>query len=137
MESVNRIGRISSINYEKGTADVYFEYYEKELKANLPFLSLEYNMPNVNDLVLVSFQKYNSREQGYIIGKYYSEENQPEAGLREGDFFKRLSEHSFVKVMKEGDVLIQLSETAGIRYDAESDILYLSAGKVKVVNNDA
>ena len=52
MDSI-RVGRISSIDYKKGCADVYFEDEENVIYSELPFLAFEYNMPKVNDLVLV------------------------------------------------------------------------------------
>ena len=56
MDSI-RVGRISSIDYKKGCADVYFEDEENVIYSELPFLAFEYNMPKVNDLVLILMMK--------------------------------------------------------------------------------
>ena len=75
MDSI-RVGRISSIDYKKGCADVYFEDEENVIYSELPFLAFEYNMPKVNDLVLVVAQKYAQKKTGYI--KYDAQKDEIE-----------------------------------------------------------
>ena len=109
MDSI-RVGRISSIDYKKGCADVYFEDEENVIYSELPFLAFEYNMPKVNDLVLVVAQKYAQKKTGFILGPYFNDENKPEFTGK--GFFKRLS------------------DTAYIKYDAQKDEIEIAAGKV-------
>ena len=113
MDSI-RVGRISSIDYKKGCADVYFEDEENVIYSELAF---EYNMPKVNDLVLVVAQKYAQKKTGFILGPYYNDENKPEFTGK--GFFKRLS------------------DTAYIKYDAQKDEIEIAAGKVVLKNLNA
>ena len=83
MDSI-RVGRISSIDYKKGCADVYFEDEENVIYSELPFLAFEYNMPKVNDLVLVVAQKYAQKKTGFILGPYFNDENKP-VRFKKGD----------------------------------------------------
>lgn len=116
MDSI-RVGRISSIDYKKGCADVYFEDEENVIYSELPFLAFEYNMPKVNDLVLVVAQKYAQKKTGFILGTYFNDENKPEFTGK--GFFKRLS------------------DTAYIKYDAQKDEIEIAAGKVVLKNLNA
>lgn len=135
MESYNRIGRISSIDYKKGTANVYFEGMEQDMKTRLPFLSTEYHMPEVNDLVLVAFQIFNHKEQGYIIGKYFSDENPPEGGLKPGCYFKRVRDDTFVEADEKGNIHLKLPGTADIAYTVDQDRLNVSTERVDILKN--
>lgn len=50
-----RVGRVSSINYQAGTARVVFGDKDSAVTKEVPFVSNnEYNMPLVGDLVQVS-----------------------------------------------------------------------------------
>ena len=83
---------------------------ENVIYSELPFLAFEYNMPKVNDLVLVVAQKYAQKKTGFILGPYFNDENKPEFTGK--GFFKRLS------------------DTAYIKYDAQKDEIEIAAGKV-------
>ncbi len=116
MKKIIRIGKISTIHYEAGTADVYFDDEEESVKTALPFLAHEYNMPSVNDTVVCIFQSNSgSNEQGYILGPVYSQANQPEY-FGKGVYFKRLSDTSYIK------------------YDPATDTLDIHASKVVIHN---
>ena len=110
-----RVGRISSIDYKSGCADVYFESEENVIYSDLPFLAFEYKMPKVNDLVLVVAQKYAQKKSGFIIGPYFNDENKPEVSGKDY-FFKRFS------------------DTAYIKYDAAKDEIEIMAGNVVMKN---
>ncbi len=107
-----RIGRISSLNYDTGTADVYFEDEEGSVKNALPFFSDEYCMPSVNDKVLVVFQSNSAgAEQGYIVGRPFCRENMPEC-TGKNVYFKRFAPNAFLS------------------YDPRTDTLIIHAGRV-------
>lgn len=110
-----RIGKVSSINYKDGTADIVFD--DEEVKNGLPFFSAEYKMPNVGDVVVAIFQSNTSkgREQGYILGPIYNANNKPEKHGK-GIFFKRFSENAY------------------IMYDPDSDTLEIKANHVRIYN---
>ena len=115
MNDAIRVGRISSIDYETGCADVCFKGEEDVIYTDLPFLAFEYKMPKVNDLVLVVAQKYAQKKSGFIIGPYFNDENKPEVSGKDY-FFKRFS------------------DTAYIKYDAKKDEIEIIAGKVGMKN---
>lgn len=115
MNDAIRVGRISSIDYKAGCADVCFKGEEDVIYSDLPFLAFEYKMPRVNDLVLVVAQKYAQNKSGFIIGPYFNDENKPEVSGKDY-FFKRFS------------------NTAYIKYDAAKDEIEIIAGKVVMKN---
>lgn len=115
MNDAIRVGRISSIDYKSGCADVCFKGEEDVIYSDLPFLAFEYKMPRINDLVLVVAQKYAQKKSGFIIGPYFNDENKPEVSGKDY-FFKRFS------------------DTAYIKYDADKDELEITAGKVVIKN---
>ena len=110
-----RVGRISSIDYKSGCADVCFKGEEDVVYSDLPFLAFEYKMPKVNDLVLVVAQKYAQKKSGFILGPYFNDENKPEISGKDY-FFKRFS------------------DTAYIKYDAAKYEIEIMAGKVVMKN---
>lgn len=76
-----RIGKISSLNYEDGTARVVYSDRDDAVTAELPLLSTEYYMPEVDDLVLVLHMP-NGAEAGVIIGEFWNDNNRPpESGI--------------------------------------------------------
>lgn len=115
MEKIVRIGKISTLNYERGCADVYFEDEENCVKTDIPFFSSEYKMPNVGEVVVVIFQSSGNKSQGFILGPIFNSMNRP-AFSGKGNYYKKFSDTAFIK------------------YDSENDTLELSAGKVIIKN---
>ena len=100
-----RIGKVSRVNYEKGTIDVILEDEEEAVRHDLPLFSDEYRMPKVDEMVTVIF-KTNSgkREEGYVIGVPFQKENVPEYTGKDV-YYKRLSKEAFVHFDPETGVL--------------------------------
>ncbi len=94
MDRMVLLGRISSVNYQKGCADVIFPDAEDMIRKELPFFSFEYRMPKVNELVVVLFQE--NKKQGYILGHVFNEEYLPEFFGKE-NYFKRFSRRAYIK----------------------------------------
>ena len=69
MHSVVRPGKISSVDYKRGCADVVFNGNGGCIKEALPFLASEYDMPCVGDMVLVVFEQFDKREQAGFISR--------------------------------------------------------------------
>ena len=109
MGAVIRIGKISSIDYTNGCADVYFDDEESVVKTALPFSSSEYLLPTVGESVVVAFQTKGN--QGYILGSFFSASNKPEHAGK-GSYFKRFSEKAY------------------IHYDAETETLKIAAPRI-------
>ena len=88
MEGI-RIGRISALNYEAGTARIFYTDKNENTTAELPLLSAEYFMPEVDDLVLV-LHLPNGTAAGFVLGRFWSDINRPLEGKR-GLYRKDLS----------------------------------------------
>ena len=71
-----RIGRISSVNYEKGTARIVYNDRNKAVTQELPIVANAYEMPNVDDMVLVAHLP-NGSSAAFILGKFWNEKNTP------------------------------------------------------------
>ena len=66
METV-RFGKISSVNYEAGTVRVVYHEKDDCVTSEIPLLSFEYMMPEVDDAVLV-LHLSNGAEAGVVLG---------------------------------------------------------------------
>lgn len=78
METV-RIGKISSVNYEEGTVRVVYHEKDDCVTTEIPLLSGEYMMPEVDDTVLV-LHLSNGAEAGIVLGRPWNDENKPPEG---------------------------------------------------------
>lgn len=76
-----RTGRVSVVNYEAGTVRVVYADKQEQVTAELPLLSHEYCMPEVDDLVLVVHQT-NGEAYGVVLGRPWTKKNNvpPESG---------------------------------------------------------
>lgn len=75
-----RIGYISTIDYKNGTATVVYKECEDSVSPELPFLSDEYDMPEIDDQVIVLTPPDTTR--GLILGKVYHDGNRPIDGRK-------------------------------------------------------
>lgn len=95
MEKYLRVGKISSLNYEKGLARVVYTDRDDCVTAELPFLAPynEYNLPEVDDMVWVLHMAESSSVKGLILGRYWSKNHTPpdnaKQGLRRKDFSRK------------------------------------------------
>lgn len=90
-------GRISTVNYEGGMADIALPDRENQVIQNVPFLSAFYEMPKSGDIVAVLFEDIDGQiGKGIILGKMYLQDNAPkETG--KGIFYKEFSDGTSVK----------------------------------------
>lgn len=83
---VSRIGNISAVNPEKGTAKVHYTD-TGNTTSDLPIFKLcdEFNVPEVGDQVIV-IHLSNDSSSGVILGKFWDETNPPKItrGYRKG-----------------------------------------------------
>ena len=82
MAKVEPVGfaNISTIDYKKGTATVVYKECEDSVSPELPFLSDEYDMPDIDDQVIVLTPQDTTR--GIILGKIYHDGNRPKNGKK-------------------------------------------------------
>lgn len=99
-----RLGKISSINYTAGKARVVYEDRDDSVTSELPFLALQYNIPKVDDLVVVACFS-NGTVSGVILGPVYNSANTPHEGGA-GIFRQEMSNNvneAVVSYQKEAD----------------------------------
>lgn len=95
MDDIVRIGKISAIDYKKGTASVVYTDRGSETSSSFPFFGICYEMPKTGDTVVVLLMP-NSTTKGFILGTPYSASNVPqESGP--GIFYKKFPDGSYVK----------------------------------------
>ena len=111
-----RIGKVSSINYAKGTARVTYEDRGNATTSEFSFLAWEYWMPKIGDQVAVAHVS-NGSSSAVILGPTWNSSNRPAAGAA-GIFRKELA---------------STQGTAYIQYDANSDALTVYAGGCTLV----
>lgn len=106
MEDIIRIGFISSVNMEDGSAKITYQDRDKMVTEDFPFLAFggEYSIPEVNDMVLVVHLS-NDISSGVIMGKYWNDKNMPEAR----EWYKRISEKMVMK-KQENTLVIEAPE---------------------------
>ena len=77
-ENLNRIGIVSSIDYEKGMVLVTYPDRDNSTTKLFPYLcpSGDYSMPKVGDSVMVVHLSNNSAS-GVVLGTFWDFENKP------------------------------------------------------------
>lgn len=121
MPDLIRVGRISSINYEAGTARVLYTDRDNSVSTELPFLSYEYFMPEVDDLVFV-LHLPNGTENGLILGRAWNDTLRPpegEKGVYRKDFSNK---HGEAYIRFDGDALT-IKTVGNIKIEAGKDIV--------------
>lgn len=105
-----RIGKISSINREEGTARILFEDREDAVSPEIPFLFYEIYPYKVDDLVWVA-KLGRSTTDAVILGMAFSEVTPPAETMADGVYRKDFGREA---------------GNAYIRYDAGSNTLKIS-----------
>lgn len=90
-----RIGKISTIDYQRGAASVVYTDRNNEPSPSFPFFSFAYDMPKVDDTVVVLLLP-NSTTKGFILGVPWSGGRiPPESGP--GVYYKEFPDGAYVK----------------------------------------
>lgn len=107
-------GKISTVNYESGTANIALPDRENQIIQDVPFLSTEYYMPESGDMVAVIFEEIDGQiGKGVILGKIFLQNNSP-------------------KVSGKGIYYKELPGNAALKYDQKSETMEISAKKIVV-----
>jgi len=114
-----RIGKISSVNYEQGTARVLYTDRDNAVTAELPLLTGEGSMPNVDDLVLVCHLP-NGAAAGVILGRFWNDNNRPTEGAA-GLYRKDLDDGVYIRYEKGKKLQIVCEEGIEIKGDVKVD----------------
>ena len=124
---VLRIGKISSVNYQNGTARITYEDRDSATTIELPVLAWEYWMPEVEDRVLVGHLS-NSSTAAVILGPLWHEGHRPIEG-KEG-LRRREYEHTQGAAYERYD-----EETKSLEIVAGGCIVKLQGGTVAITGN--
>lgn len=111
MPDLLRIGKISSINYEKGTGRVTYEDRSGSTSAEFSFLAWEYWMPKIGEQVLTAHLP-SGTSRAVILGPVWHDGRRPIEG-KEGLYRKEYE---------------NTQDVAYERYDADEKSLTLVAG---------
>lgn len=82
LNNLIRIGKVSSVDYQKGTARVFFPDDDDIVSYDLPVLhrnclkNKDYNMPDIDERVVCVFLS-SGVETGFILGSIYTENVTP------------------------------------------------------------
>jgi len=103
LKNMIRIGKVSSINYDRGAVKVTFPDKDDIVSDFLPYLSFEYNMPEVGDTVLCVFLP-NGISKGFCLGQPYSLKNMP---VQPGPqyYYKNIYDEAFYQYDKNSKTL--------------------------------
>lgn len=90
-------GKVSSINYAAGTADIALQEKENQIIREVPFLAMCYEMPSPGDVVAVLFEEIDGQiGKGVVLGKLFLDGNKPsETGP--DIFYKQFTDGTSVK----------------------------------------
>ena len=97
-----RIGEVTQVFPVEGKVKVVYED-DDNASCKLPILMFnnEYLMPEVGDTVL-TMHRHSGSSEGFVLGKYYSEDNEVKADLEEGEIYRKdITENTFVSVNEE------------------------------------
>lgn len=122
-----RIGRISAIDYKKGTARIV--YHDRDTAVTEYFHTLtfnkEYHMPKVGDMVLV-LHLTNGASTGIILGKYWGSANLPP------EYGKEIYRKDFAR--ENGETYIKYDdEKKKVTFVANYDTIFEYDGETKTI----
>ncbi len=112
MSDIVRVGYISAVDYEEGTAQVVYKDRDNSVSPYMPLWSNEYNPPDIDTLVYV-LHLPNGSTRGMILVPPYTEGNPPTEG-RKGIWRKDFGDGSY------------------IRYDFQSTSLEIVCGSLNI-----
>lgn len=107
-------GKISSIDYAAGAANIALQERENQVIQGVPFLSMCYEMPKPGDVVAALFEEIDGQiGKGIVLGKLFLDGNKP--GEIGADIFYK-----------------QFADGAGVKYTPEKKELEVRVKKVVV-----
>ena len=95
MFDIIRIGKIHTIDYANAMASVIYSDRDNQPSPKLPFFSFAYEMPQVDDTVVVILLP-NSTSKGFILGVPWSVVKKPSVS-GSGIFYKEFQDGSYIK----------------------------------------
>nr|DAK29093.1 MAG TPA: type VI secretion protein [Caudoviricetes sp.] len=95
MNDVIRIGKVSSIDYEKGMISVYYEDRTAMVTSTMPVLSNgRYKMPKVGESILVAHLS-NGTNAAVVLGTVFNDANVPKMS-GQNVYYEELSDNTMI-----------------------------------------
>lgn len=95
MNDVIRIGKVSSIDYEKGMISVYYEDRTAMVTSIMPVLSnSRYKMPKVGESILVAHLS-NGTNAAVVLGTIFNDANVPKSS-GQNVYYEELSDNTMI-----------------------------------------
>ena len=126
-----RIGKISSIDYPKGTARITYEDKGGSTTACFSFLAAEYWMPGIGDQVLIAHLS-NGPSSAVILGPVWHDGHRPPEGFeglyrkeysnQTGMAYQRYDDSTGSWTLKVGGCSITVDSGGGISISAPSGV---------------
>lgn len=95
MHDIIRVGYISAVNYEEGTAQVVYKDRDNVVSPFFPFASNEYDPPE-NDTLVYVLHLPNDSTTGMILVPPYTNGNRPPEG-KKGIWRKDFGDGSYIR----------------------------------------
>ena len=139
--STNRTGRVSSVDYERGTYEVTYRDRGQSVTKEINMISNgEYKMPKVGQTVSVQHNS-NGTEAGVTFGTVWNNSNTPaegyeglfrkEYGERKGECYERYDSNTGVYEMNAPERLHQKSKNE-IYTEALGSISLIAGGQIQI-----
>lgn len=112
MSDIIRVGYISAINYEDGTAQVVYKDRDNAVSPFMPFFSNEFDPPPIETLVYVVHLE-NGGTRGVILPPPYSDGNRPPEGIS-GIWRKDFGDGSYIRYDKKTKTLDIVSDLLNV-----------------------
>nr|DAT14561.1 MAG TPA: type VI secretion protein [Bacteriophage sp.] len=95
MNDVIRIGKVSSVDYEKGMISVYYEDRTAMVTSTMPVLSNgRYKMPKVGESILVAHLS-NGTNAAVVLGTVFNDANVPKSS-GQNVYYEELSDNTMI-----------------------------------------
>lgn len=95
MNDVIRIGKVSSVDYEKGMISVYYEDRTAMVTSVMPVLSNgRYKMPKVGESILVAHLS-NGTNAAVVLGTVFNDANVPKSS-GQNVYYEELSDNTMI-----------------------------------------
>lgn len=95
MNDVIRIGKVSSVDYEKGMISVYYEDRTAMVTSTMPVLSNgRYKMPKVGESILVAHLS-NGTNAAVVLGTIFNDANVPKSS-GQNVYYEELSDNTMI-----------------------------------------
>lgn len=95
MNDVIRIGKVSSVDYEKGMVSVYYEDRTAMVTSIMPVLSNgRYKMPKIGESILVAHLS-NGTNAAVVLGTVFNDANVPKSS-GQNVYYEELSDNTMI-----------------------------------------